>query len=178
VELTLLAADVEELRALDLDPTHAARRGIAALGTRPTYSQLREPAETEAGTRELVHLYADTAAEMRGLRYSFATKSREYDRSRRRYDAVDAAMASIQLETAPRLRQRLGVLRARESVLEQRLRGRGIEVDAIGPKVPRGQAIDPTPKPTETRETRATLAPLPPRRGRLARLLAGVRRLP
>ncbi len=174
MELRLLTLDVEELEQLALVPEEAARRGIAVLGSRPTSTQARERPGTEAGARELVHLYAEAAAEMRMLRYAFTTKSRTYNKSRRRYDAVEKAMADVQVEIVPQLRGRLRELRRREATLEEKLKSKAIDAAAIGPQVPAGRAIDPTPKPGETTERSPRLLPLPQRRGRLSRLIDAV----
>ena len=75
----------------------------------------------------------------------------------------------------PALRERLRRLRVHEAALERKLRERGIDPDTIGPKVPEGEAIDPSPRPGESSPAeRRAFPPLPPRRGLLAR---AVRRL-
>ncbi len=170
MKVELLVSDLEELERTGIDPEEAFVRGYRALGARPTHDKLRERPETREGVEELVHLYAEAAADMRLLQFAYTTRAGDYERSRGRYYAVESGMADLQREVAPRLRARLRELHAHEATLERKLRERGIDPDAIGPKVPEGTAIDPTPKPGEGDEPKQTFAPLPPRRTPLQRL--------
>ncbi|MGB2952834.1 MAG: hypothetical protein WBB74_05520 [Gaiellaceae bacterium] len=171
MRIELLAADREEFGAAGIEPEDAFRRGVAALGSRPTHGKPREAPGTAAGVEELVHLYAEAAADMRLLRFSFATKAGDYHRSRERYDAVESSMADLKKGKVPALRARLRELRSHEAELERKLRECGRDPGRIGPRVPAETAIDPTPKPGEGDEGRRTLPPLPPRTRLLARLL-------
>jgi hypothetical protein len=168
VIVRLLAADLDELRRLELDPARALRIGADARDERSDGS-------TES-LEELRDLYADAAAEMRLLQFSFATKAGDYARSRERYDEVEGAMADLQKDVVPEVRARLRELRARERALELRLAERGIDAERIGPFVSPGTAVDTTPKPGEYDERMPALLPLPPRRSLLERLLRSLSR--
>ena len=140
-------------------------------GARPTHTRPRERPRTEAGVAELVHLYAAAAAELRMLRFSYELRRHEYARSAAEYDGIEAAMAAARRSVVPRLRAQLGELRREEAALEQELRRRGVDPDPIGPRVPEGRALDPTPRPDEgipQPRRLAPLAPRPPLRDRLA----------
>jgi hypothetical protein len=148
VNVQLLAADNVELEELGLAPVEAFERGVLELGRQDADRPQEEPA-TEAATHELVHLYARVAADVRQLRFEYATKAAEYERSRREYDDLERALAGLGREVVPAGRARLDALRRRESGLERELAARGIDGSAIGPHVPPGTAIDPTPRPGE-----------------------------
>ena len=170
MKVELLEADLDELGAAGIEPHEAFARGLKALGRRPIHEKPREVPGTAAATAELVHLVAEATADLRLLRFSFATKAGDYHRSRARHDAVDREMADLRRELAPRFRARLRELRLREAELERELRERGVDPSPIGPHVPRGEAVDPTPKPGEGDEERQRLSRLPPRRGLFERL--------
>jgi len=172
----LLRADLDELARLELDPAEALRIGAEALGARPTRDRPRERAGTSEAADELRHLYAEAAADMRLLQFSFATKAGDYARSRARYDAVEGAMADLQKDVVPELRARLRALRAREQTLERRLAMRGVDAASIGPTIPAGMAVDTTLKPGEYDEPMLALRPLPPRRSLLERLVRSLSR--
>jgi len=172
----LLRADLDELARLELDPAEALRMGAEALGARPTRDRPRERAGTSEAADELRHLYAEAAADMRLLQFSFATKAGDYARSRARYDAVEGAMADLQKDVVPELRARLRALRAREQTLERRLAMRGVDAASIGPTIPAGMAVDTTLKPGEYDEPMLALRPLPPRRSLLERLVRSLSR--
>lgn len=171
----LLAADLDELEQLGIEPDEALQRARAALGNRPIHDKPRETPGTEAAVEELVHLLAETAADMRLLQFSYTTKARDYQRSRARYDDVEGAMADLRRDVVPQLRARLRELRAREGALERELRERGIDPDRIGPIVPPETAVDPRPRPGEGEPERRTIPPLPPRRSPLERLVDTLR---
>jgi hypothetical protein len=166
----LLRTDLDELARLELDPAQALQLGAAALGERA--------AGRSENLSELRHLYAEAAADMRLLQFSFATKAGDYARSRARYDAVEGAMADLQKDVVPLLRARLRELRAREQTLERRLAMRGVDTTSIGPTIPAGLAVDTTPKPGEYDEPMLALRPLPPRRSLLERLVRSLSRRP
>jgi hypothetical protein len=176
MRIELLEADLRELANAGIAPDEAFHRGAADLGNRPTHEKPRERAGTPAGVDELIHLSAEAAADMGLLRFAYATKAGDYHRSREHHDAVESTIAELQREVVPVLRARLRELRVREAELEQALRARGVDPAPIGPRVPPGTAIDPTPKPGESGEDRLTLLPLPPRRNLLDRLLGRSRR--
>lgn len=171
MRVAFLAADLEEFERAGIDSGDALARGLAALAGPPAPDRPAEPPGTEAGVRELVHVYAEALAHLRALRFGYVTRSVEYERSRRRYDLVESATADLRREVAPRLRARLRELREHERELEDRLAERGIDPDPIGPCVPEGLAIDPTPRPGEGPVARRTLPPLRPRRRLLRRVL-------
>jgi hypothetical protein len=171
MRVQLLATDSAELRALGTAPEEALERGLAALGRRATHDRLREPGGTERGLAELRDLFAEMTADMRVMRYLFATKAPGYRSSSDRFDAVEHQMRRLRRDLVPGLRRELRTLRAREALLARELAWRGRDPDAIGPHVPPGEAMDPSPKPGEGPEERYTLSPLPPRRSLLDRLL-------
>ena len=176
MRVELLGIDLDELAQLAVSPDEALGRAAAELGRRPTHERPKETPRTEAAVRELVHLSAEAIADMRLLRFSFAAHAYDYARSRRRHELVEDAMADLRLHTAPRMRACLRDLRIREEELEGLLAARGIDASSIGPFVPPGTAIDPTPRPGEMLRQQPRLAPLLPRRRRAWRLLG--RRLP
>jgi len=170
VKVELLQADLDELEPLGIRVEDAFARGSGAVLARTVRDAPTEPPGTERGLAELVDLYAETAADMRLLRFSYALRQPGYRRSRSRYDAVESQLAEASRKLAPSLRARLRHLRGEEARLEAELRALGIDPSLIGPHVPQGRAIDPSVRPGEHRAKRRALAPLPPRRSWLERL--------
>jgi hypothetical protein len=169
MKVELLEADLDELRELEIEPQTAFDRGCAAIGNRRTHDRLHESPST--GLAELVDLFAERAADTRLIRFSYATKNPEYERSAQGYDEIEGVLRELRREVAPRLRARLRELRAREAELERELALRGVDPTTIGPLVPPGTAIDPTPKPGEGPERRRQFPRLPPRKRLIDRLL-------
>jgi hypothetical protein len=160
----LLREDIAELPA-GRGVEEAAARGLEALGTRPICDRPREAPGSAAAVAELVHLYAAAAAELRMLRFSYGLRKGEYSRSAAEYEELESALAAARRDLVPRLRSRLGDLRGEERRLELALRERGLDPGAIGPLVPDGQALDPTPRPGEGMPQPRRLTPLAPRPG-------------
>lgn len=92
MKVQLLAADLDELSRAGVTVEAAFQRGSAALGSRLIHDQPTESPGTQAGIEELIHIYAEAYAQMRLLEFSFATKSRDYARSKGRYGAVEDAL--------------------------------------------------------------------------------------
>jgi hypothetical protein len=155
-------------------PDQAAReafeRGLEALGSRPGHDRPVERPATPAGVNELLHLYAAAAAELRLLRFSYEARKEAYDRSAREYGELEEQLLGARRGVVPALRARLAEVRAEEEELERRLRAAGLEPDAIGPRVPAGRALDPTPRPGELPPASRALAPLERRPGLRDRL--------
>lgn len=170
MRLTLLERDVRELSERGVTVDDALQRGLAALGRRPRLERATAaPGSTEA-VEELVHLHAEAAADVRMLRFGYATRSEDYEASRRRYDAVEGYLADLRRHVAPALRAQLRELRAREASLEQELRAHGVDPGTVGPIVPEATSVDPSPRPGEGERRRHALRPLPPRRSARERL--------
>lgn len=159
----LLAEDLAELPE-GATVAAAFAHGLEALGARPTHDRPRERPHTAAGAAELAHLYAAAAAELRMLRFSYGIRRREYEQSAEEYDGLESALGAARRELVPELRGRLGELRSEEARLEQALRERGVDPQTIGPQVPEGRALDPTPRPDEGIQQPRRLPPLAPRR--------------
>lgn len=171
MKVDLLASDLDELREEGIDAEQAIRRGLEALGRRPTHERPGERPGTEAGVEELVHLYAEASASMRLLEFAFASESGEFDRSASEYAGVEETLADLRRDVIPVLRARLRELRTEETSLEVELRERGVDPDGIGPRVRPGTALDPSPRPGEGEREPRLLPPLPERRGLLRRVL-------
>lgn len=167
----MLTADVDELGRLGIQIQEAFDRGRAALGDRVVRQQLGERPGTEAGLAEVRDAFAEAAADLRLIRFAYATKAPVYRRSASEYDALEERSRELRRDVVPQLRARLRELRAREQALERELHARGLEPGAIGPRVAPSEAIDPTPKPGEGAEPLRLPGPLPPRRSLLDRLL-------
>jgi hypothetical protein len=176
VKVTLLAADLDELARAGTSAGEAFARGSAALGSRPTHDRPAELPGTEAGVRELIHLYAEAYAQMRLLQFAFATKARTYERSKGRYEAVEDELFDARRHVVPSLRRRLAEVREREEALARELEARGVAAGTIGPLVPPERAQETSLRPGEGPVRRKTLAPLPPRPSLLRRLRGGARR--
>ncbi|MER3410462.1 MAG: hypothetical protein C4306_10320 [Thermoleophilia bacterium] len=172
MRLELLEADVAELQAMGLTPPQALRRGLGALGARPTYERLRETAVTPESLQELVHFYADQAADLRLLRFTYATRMPAFERARRCYEGVEQKTAELRRRVVPELKARLRAVREEEEALERALRERGLDPGRIGPRVPPAQAIDPRPMPWEGDPEPLTLSPPPVRSSLRERVLA------
>jgi len=176
MRIELLEADLAELEALGLTPAQALRRGLRALGARPTYERLRQAGISRQSLEELVHFYADQAADLRLLRFAYATRIPEFERSRRRYEVVEQDTAELRRRLVPALKARLRAVRREEEALERALRERGLDPERIGPRVPPEQAIDPRPMPWEGEPAPLTLSPLPARAGLRERLRSRLQR--
>jgi hypothetical protein len=158
----LLAEDIAELPE-QASVADSFARGLGALASRPTHGRPRERPHTAAGVAELTHLYAAAAAELRMYRFSYTVRRGEYERSAEEYEGLEAALAAARRELVPQLRARLGELRQEEARLEQALREHGLDPLSIGPHVPQGRALDPTPRPDEGVPQPRSLTPLAPR---------------
>jgi len=124
MNVEFLVDDLEELAEAEIAPRGALLRGLKELGSRSTHAQPQERPDTEAGVRELMHLYAEAAAYMRLMQFAYATSADEYRRSRQRYYRVEGAMADLQREIVPGLRAKLREVgeRHREHDPQQRRR--------------------------------------------------------
>jgi hypothetical protein len=178
MRIELLDRDLAELEELGLTAAEALRRGKAALGARPTYTRLRHLRAGEEALAELIHFAAEQAADFRLLRYASVAQAPAFAGSRRRHERVERETAELRLRVVPRLQAELRALRREEERLEAVLRGRGLDPDRIGRKVPPEEAIDLASLPGEGALAAAALPELPPRRARLARLRARFRRRP
>lgn len=175
MKVELLAADVRDLEEFGTRVSDSFDRGCAAIGDRRTHARIEERPHTDEGLAELVDLFAERSADLRLVRFSYATKKAQYARSTQSYDDIEEYLRLVRRDVAPALRARLRELRAREAELEHALAERGIDARAVGPLVPDGSAVDPTPKPGEGPAQRVRLAPLPPKRSLLWRLLRLIR---
>ena len=91
-----------------------------------------------------VHLPGDEAVEV-----AFTSKSRAYERSKSRYEAVEDDLFDARRHVVPPLRRRLGHVREHEQALARRLEALGVDVDTIGPIVPPERAQETAPRPGE-----------------------------
>lgn len=168
MKVELLAEDARELDELGISPREAVARGAHAIGNRVTHDRL-----SGGDLGELVDLFAERSADLHLVRFHYARKAPEYERSAGEYDDTAAYVRRIRLDLAPTLRSRLRELRRREAELEHALVEAGRDPQSIGPLVPKGEAVDPSPKPGEGPEERPKLGPLPPPRRSFLRRLIG-----
>jgi hypothetical protein len=175
MKATLLAADFDELARVGTTVTDAFGRGSAALGSRPIRDRATGMPGTEAAVQELIHLYGETYAQMRLLQFAFTTKTRNFERSKGRYEAVEDALFEASRRVVPPLRMRLGEIKQREQALVRELEARGIQAGTIGPIVPLERAQETSLRPGEGPPERRTLPPLA-RRPSLLERLRGTRR--
>ncbi len=161
MRIELLEADLAELEALGLTPLQALRRGLRELGRRPTYGRLRETGADRQALEELVHFYAQEVADLRRLRFAYATSDPDFERSRQQHEAVERATAELRRRLLTELRARLETVRREEEALETALRDRGGDPGRIGPHVLPEQAIDLRAMPYHEPRTPLTLSPPP-----------------
>ena len=176
MRVKLLSSQLRELEIEDIDPSEAFRRGVAALGEQPAQDGPLPPAGTRASVEVLAPRTAETIAGMYLLEFSFAQRAETYEASIGRYDAVEQLSRSITQAELPVLRARLRALRAEEAQLEAAMRDRGMNPDEVGPSVPDGEAIDPSPRPGEAPRRVRALAPLEPSPSLLQRAVRLLRR--
>lgn len=174
MRVPLLVDDLRELAELGLEPGEAARRGRSALGAPPAGERPQERPGSDEGVQELTQLYAEAVAEVRRLRFEVATRSPEYERSRRRRDRVDDSLADVRAKVVPALRARLRELRAEEEQLERELAAQGIDPQTVSPRLPEATSVDPSPRPGEGGYRRRPIPLEPP--GRVERLVRRLRR--
>jgi hypothetical protein len=176
MKATLLLADLDELERVATSADAAFARGAAALGARPMHDRPTEPPRTEQAVQELVHLYAESYAQMRLLQFAYTTNARRYDPSKGRYRTVEEGLFDARKHVVPALRTRLRQVKEREEALVRELESRGVTAGAVGPIVTPEHAQETSLRPGEDPIQRRTLPPLAPRQSLLDRLRGRSRR--
>lgn len=166
LRVELLTRDLDELAADGTDPAEALARGAEALGSRVLEARIDDPARHERRLDDLADVYAHADADLRLVRFAFATRAPGYDEAARRHRALTGTVRALRTVRAPELAAELLELRAREQTLERELLAAGLDPEAVAPPVPPEETVDLSYALLHLpRAPQDAPSPEPPRRG-------------
>lgn len=142
LRVELLTRDLDEIAAAGTDPAVALARGARALGNRMLGARLDDPAREGRRLDDLADAYAHADADLRLVRFGFATRAPGYEEAARRHRTLTATVRALRTKRAPELAAELLELRASEETLERELLAAGLDPEAIAPPVPPEETTD------------------------------------
>lgn len=144
MEVEVLARDLDELADAGIDAAEALARGAGAIGRRRVDGRLDAVGGPADRWPALLDLYAEAEADLRLVRFDFATRAPSFDEAALRHRELTRTVRSLRTTRSPALAAELLQLRAREETLERELRARGLDPRDVAPPLPPERTTDLT----------------------------------